>query len=73
MQEQIGEKGKPFFPFIFALGFLGSGLGFGIGTVLVGEVTHALMRKHNHYHPGYPGAHLCPTKSMAETNGPIGT
>jgi len=43
------------------------------GQQAFGEVTHALMRKHNPYHPGYPGAHLCLAKSMAETNMPIGT
>ena len=43
------------------------------GSAGSGEVTHALMRKHNPYRPGYPGAHLCPAKSMAETNRPIGT
>ena len=43
------------------------------GSAGSGGVTHALMRKHNPYRPGYPGAHLCPAESMAETNRPIGT
>ena len=37
------------------------------GQQAFGEVTHALMRKHNPYRLGHPGAHLCPAKSMVET------
>ena len=37
------------------------------GQQAFGEVTHALMFKHNPYRPGHPGAHLCPAKSMVET------
>jgi len=43
------------------------------GQQAFGEVTHALMRKHNPTSPGYPEAHLCPAKSMVATNRPIGT
>ena len=37
------------------------------GQKALGEVTHALMRKHYPYRPGPNDAHLCPTKSMVET------
>ena len=36
------------------------------GQQAFGEVTHALMHKHNPYRPGQLGAHLCPAKTMVE-------